>query len=115
LGYALAIQVPFDILLLDEVLAVGDERFQEKCYRTLAQLREAGKTVVLVSHNLYAVASVCDRSMLLRNGQVQMIGLPRDVIALYRAQEGTDDPWPANAPTFEDTKYVWGVQPGPAS
>lgn len=115
LGYALAIQVPFDILLLDEVLAVGDERFQEKCYRTLAQLREAGKTVILVSHNLYAVASVCDRTMLLRTGEPQMIGPPRDVISLYREQEGTEDPWPANAPAFEETKYVWGTQAGSPS
>ncbi|MBA2616486.1 MAG: ABC transporter ATP-binding protein [Actinobacteria bacterium] len=107
LAYSIAIQVPFDILLLDEVLAVGDESFQEKCYRTLIDIRHAGKTVVLVSHNLYAVARLCERVMLLRNGVVEALGRPDEVIRAYREQEGTEDPWPAAAPAFEETKSVW--------
>lgn len=110
LAYSLAIQVPFDILLLDEVLAVGDERFQEKCYETLARIRQQGKTVVFVSHNLYAVQSVCDRAMLLREGTVQTLGAPDEVIALYREQEGTEDPWPAGHPPPEETRLVWNTQ-----
>jgi ABC-type polysaccharide/polyol phosphate transport system ATPase subunit len=109
LAYSLAIQVPFDILLLDEVLAVGDERFQEKCYDTLVRIRQEGKTVIFVSHNLYAVQSVCDRAMLLRSGSTAALGTPADVIALYRAQEGTEDPWPADHPSPEETALVWGT------
>ncbi len=65
LAYSIAIQVDFDILLLDEVLAVGDQEFQERCFETLAAIREAGKTIVFVSHDLAAIRTHCDRAMLL--------------------------------------------------
>jgi ABC-type polysaccharide/polyol phosphate transport system ATPase subunit/SAM-dependent methyltransferase len=87
LAYAIAIQVPFDILLLDEVLAVGDQDFQEKCFATFERMREEGKTVVLVTHGLDSVARFCDRALLLRDGVVQSVGQPQDVIDLYLAQE----------------------------
>jgi ABC-type polysaccharide/polyol phosphate transport system ATPase subunit len=87
LAYAIAIQVPFDILLLDEVLAVGDESFQQKCFATFDRFRELGKTVVLVSHDLGSVARYCDRALLLRNGVVETIGAPDDVIDTYHAQD----------------------------
>ena len=62
LAYSVAIQVPADILLLDEALAVGDADFQQKCFQTFEQMRADGKTVVFVSHDLDAVSRFCDRA-----------------------------------------------------
>jgi ABC-type polysaccharide/polyol phosphate transport system ATPase subunit len=84
LAYAIAIQVPFDILLLDEVLAVGDERFQQKCFATFDGFRAEGKTVVFVSHDLYSVERFCDRALLLQGGRITAIGAPDEVVATYR-------------------------------
>jgi lipopolysaccharide transport system ATP-binding protein len=83
LAYAIAIQVEFDILLLDEVLAVGDQEFQEKCFETLDEIRAEGKTIVFVGHDLGVIREHCDRAMLLLNGQVDAIGSPSDVIDRY--------------------------------
>jgi ABC-type polysaccharide/polyol phosphate transport system ATPase subunit len=87
LAYAIAIQVPFDVLLLDEVLAVGDERFQRKCFATFERFRDEGKTVVFVSHDLASVERYCDRALLLRNGVVEAIGPSDVVIDTYHARE----------------------------
>jgi ABC-type polysaccharide/polyol phosphate transport system ATPase subunit len=84
LAYSVAIQVPFDILLLDEALAVGDAEFQEKCFRTFGEMRAQGKTVVLVSHDLTAIQRFCDRALLLHHGAIAAIGEPDDVIEIYR-------------------------------
>jgi ABC-type polysaccharide/polyol phosphate transport system ATPase subunit len=84
LAYAISIQVEFDILLLDEVLAVGDEDFQEKCFRTMETIRAGGKTIVLVSHDLNSIERLCDRALLLRGGGVEAVGAPDEVIAQYR-------------------------------
>jgi ABC-2 type transport system ATP-binding protein len=84
LAYSLAIQIPFDVLLLDEVLAVGDEAFQEKCFATFDRFKEEGKTVVYVSHGLALMERFCDRVLLLRNGIVEGLGTPAEVIDLYR-------------------------------
>jgi ABC-type polysaccharide/polyol phosphate transport system ATPase subunit len=83
LAYSIAIQVPFDILLLDEVLAVGDQSFQEKCYETFAEMRKAGKTVVFVSHDLDSVRRWCDRALLLEHGIPIALGPSGDVIDVY--------------------------------
>jgi ABC-type polysaccharide/polyol phosphate transport system ATPase subunit len=85
LAYAIAIQVDFDILLLDEVLAVGDQEFQEKCFETLGEIRAEGKTIVFVGHDLGVIREQCDRAMLLLNGQVEAVGNPSDVIDRYGA------------------------------
>jgi ABC-2 type transport system ATP-binding protein len=87
LAFSTAIQVPFDILLLDEVLAVGDQSFQEKCYDTFSEMRRAGKTIVFVSHDLHSVERWCDRVLLLRNGVADMLGAPNEVIQRYGHQE----------------------------
>ena len=87
LGYSIAIQVPFDILLLDEVLAVGDASFQAKCFQTFETMREQGKTIVFVSHDLDSVLRFCDRALLLAGGEVQHIGEPQDVVDAYRERE----------------------------
>jgi ABC-type polysaccharide/polyol phosphate transport system ATPase subunit len=83
LAYSIAIQVDFEILLLDEVLAVGDQSFQEKCVATFDQMRSDGKTIVFVSHDLGSVASFCDRAALVHFGEVAAIGDPQEVIDLY--------------------------------
>jgi ABC-type polysaccharide/polyol phosphate transport system ATPase subunit len=87
LAYAIAIQVPFDILLLDEVLAVGDQSFQDKCFATFGRFRKEGKTIVFVSHDLVSVERWCERVLLLQAGAARAIGPADDVIAMYREQE----------------------------
>ena len=84
LAYSIAIQVPFEILLLDEVLAVGDERFQQKCFATFEEIRAERKTVVLVSHNLESITRFCDRALFLARGEVRSIGPAADVVDEYR-------------------------------
>jgi len=86
LAYSIAIQVPFDILLLDEVLAVGDERFQQKCSATFDQFRHEGKTVVFVSHDLASVERFCSRALLLLDGRIEALGDPREVTSHYRGE-----------------------------
>ena len=83
LAYSIAIQIPFDILLLDEVLAVGDVSFQAKCFESFATMREQGKTIVLVSHDLGSVIDFCDRALLLSEGSLQLIGDPQEVVDAY--------------------------------
>jgi len=91
LAYSVAIQVPFDILLLDEALAVGDMEFQRKCFDTLAEMRAQGKTVVLVSHDLGAVERLCDRALLLNQGTVAAVGEPATVLPVYHERIGVED------------------------
>jgi ABC-2 type transport system ATP-binding protein len=86
LAFSVAIQVPFDILLVDEALAVGDADFQEKCMGTFDDLRARGKTVVLVSHDLGVVNSLCDRALLLEGGRIGALGDPDDVLQAYRPE-----------------------------
>jgi ABC-type polysaccharide/polyol phosphate transport system ATPase subunit len=87
LAYSIAIQIPFDVILLDEVLAVGDESFQQKCFATFERFRAEGKTVVLVTHQLDLLRGFCDRVLLLEHGVVTTVGPPSDVIE--RPVEGT--------------------------
>ena len=87
LAYSIAIQVPFDVLLLDEVLAVGDQSFQEKCFATFEDMRDAGKTIVFVSHDLAAVARFCDRALLLEGGRISKLGPTDDVIEAYVGEQ----------------------------
>jgi ABC-type polysaccharide/polyol phosphate transport system ATPase subunit len=83
LAYAIAIQVEFDILLLDEVLAVGDQEFQERCFETLTEIQRRGKTIVFVSHDLDAIREHCDRVLLLEGGSLMALGNPDDVLEIY--------------------------------
>jgi ABC-type polysaccharide/polyol phosphate transport system ATPase subunit len=93
LAYSIAIQVPFDVLLLDEVLAVGDQAFQEKCFETFDRFRAENKTIVFVSHDLSAVRRFCDRVLLLEYGKPVKMGSADEVIAAYE-----DDMHPVVAP-----------------
>jgi ABC-type polysaccharide/polyol phosphate transport system ATPase subunit len=83
LAYAIAIQVDFDILLLDEVLAVGDQAFQDKCFATFDQFRAEGKTIVFVSHDLEAIRRSCDRVLLLGDGVRKALGTPEEALDAY--------------------------------
>jgi ABC-type polysaccharide/polyol phosphate transport system ATPase subunit len=87
LAYSIAIQVDFDVLLLDEVLAVGDQDFQEKCFSTFERFRDEGKTIVFVSHDLDAVAKHCDRALLLDSGTVRAVGAAADIVERYAHYE----------------------------
>ena len=79
LAFSVMIQVDADILLIDEVLAVGDANFQTKCYDQFEQIRRSGKTVLLVTHDMNAVRRFCDRAMLLERGNLAAIGDPQSV------------------------------------
>jgi len=83
LGFAIAINVDPDILVVDEVLAVGDQDFQDKCYRKFADFREAGKTVILVSHSMATVQSMCDRVAWLDHGELKAVGEAEGTVAAY--------------------------------
>src|SRR6185295_19206296 len=93
LGFAIAAHLDPDILLLDEVLAVGDAEFQSKCIERVNQLRKAGTTIVFVSHNLGAVESLCDRVLLLRRGEIVCGGPPRYVISEYERMLNSMAAW----------------------
>lgn len=82
LAFALSINAHAEILLMDEVLAVGDENFQSKCMREFTKHRDNGKTVVLVSHNVGLIQKYCDRAILLENSKIKKIGKP-DVVGDY--------------------------------
>src|SRR2546423_12614554 len=84
LGFAIAAHLDPDILLLDEVLAVGDAAFQAKCLDRIAELRKTGRTIVFISHDLAAVYRLCDRALLLSHGCVLADGHPREVIDQYQ-------------------------------
>jgi ABC-type polysaccharide/polyol phosphate transport system ATPase subunit len=88
LAYAVAIQAPFDILLVDEVLAVGDASFQQKCLATFEQFHAAGKTIVFVSHSPEALRRYCDRALLLEGGVTRAIGPADEVVSLYLELQG---------------------------
>jgi ABC-type polysaccharide/polyol phosphate transport system ATPase subunit len=83
LGFATAIQVDADVLLVDEVLAVGDAAFQQKCYDEFTRLKAEGKTIIFVTHDMGAVERFCDRAMLLERGEVLQVGSPHDVARAY--------------------------------
>jgi lipopolysaccharide transport system ATP-binding protein len=93
LGFACAAYINPDILLIDEVLAVGDVKFKIKCHRRLAELREQGTAFILVSHNSHSLLNVCDRSIYLKKGQLMTSGETESVIRQYEEDlclSGTD-------------------------
>ncbi|WJR80344.1 ABC transporter ATP-binding protein [Bradyrhizobium sp. NP1] len=84
LGFAVAAHLDADILLLDEVLAVGDLAFQARCMDRIGEIRRSGRTILLVSHDLAAVERLCDSALLLTSGEMVCEGAPRDVIEEYQ-------------------------------
>ncbi len=95
LGFSVAIHADPTILLVDEVLAVGDAAFQKRCIDRIAELQRGGVTIVLVSHSLEMIESLCDRAAWIELGRVAAIGSPQEVVKRYRykvAQLPTEGP-----------------------
>lgn len=83
LAFSIAINVDAEILLIDEILAVGDQHFQEKCFSKLMELKNNGKTIVIVSHSLDSLKRFCDRAVWINSGEVAMDGKIQEVIDRY--------------------------------
>ncbi len=83
LAFSVAINVDADILLIDEILAVGDQHFQDKCFAKLKELKESDKTIVIVTHSLDQVKKLCTRAIWIYEGNVRMDGTPAEVIDEY--------------------------------
>jgi len=90
LAFSVAAHLDSDVLLVDEVLAVGDADFQRKCLGKMHDVAHEGRAVVFVSHALNAVQRLCDRALLLESGRLEMDGTPGDVVARYLEQWGPD-------------------------
>lgn len=90
LGFAVAVHVEPDVLLIDEALSVGDAAFQRRCRQRIAQLRQGGRTVVIVSHDLGLVRHLCDRVAWFDRGSLAAVGEPHDVLAAYERSVHTD-------------------------
>lgn len=87
LGFSVAVHVEPDVLLVDEVLAVGDNHFQEKCYAKIEEFKQRGVTIFFVSHDMHAVKRVSDRVLWISNHQLRADGREEEVINLYQAAE----------------------------
>lgn len=83
LAFSVAINVDAEILLIDEILAVGDQHFQEKCFNKLQELKDSGKTIVIVSHSLESVKKLCNRAIWINKGKMEMDGKSNQVIEKY--------------------------------
>ncbi len=95
LAFSIAINVDAEILLLDEILAVGDARFQRKCLDRVFEMKEAGKTILFVSHELSVVRSLCDRAVLIDHGRLVAEGDPQQVIDIYHGRLGSGSSSPS--------------------
>jgi ABC-type polysaccharide/polyol phosphate transport system ATPase subunit len=104
LGFSVAAHIQSDVLLLDEVFAVGDEQFQRKCFGKIAEFKNRGGTILFVSHDAQAVERLCERAVLLRQGEVAFDGSTRDAIAAYRRLLAAD----ANPEELEAGLREWG-------
>ncbi len=85
LAFAVATEVDPDILILDEILAVGDTAFQDKCFARIQDFRRAGKTILIVSHAMPLVTRFCDRAILLDKGSIVADGDPNEVVSVYKS------------------------------
>lgn len=92
LGFAVAVHVEPEILLVDEVLSVGDEAFQEKCLQTVRTFQKQGRTIVFVSHALSLVSSMCHQAFLIEDGSLIDTGVPHEVIRTYRERLHAESP-----------------------
>jgi ABC-type polysaccharide/polyol phosphate transport system ATPase subunit len=101
LAFSVAVQVDADILLMDEVLAVGDASFQRKCFDEFVRLKSLGKTIVIVTHDMGAIERFCDRAMLIERGHVLDVGDPGSIARQYNDtnfKRARRNPGPASAP-----------------
>jgi lipopolysaccharide transport system ATP-binding protein len=103
LGFAVAAHVAPDILLVDEVLAVGDAEFQVKCLQRIQELKDQGTTNLFISHDLTAVERLCDRAVLFEGGQIVEAGQPAEVVAAYHRRLALWDP-PSGQTTLDSAR-----------
>ena len=108
LGFSVAAHIRADVLLLDEVFAVGDEQFQRKCFGKIAEFKNRGGTIVFVSHDARAVERLCDRAVLLRQGELAFDGSTREAIAAYRRLLGAEE----SPEELEAGLREWGTRRG---
>lgn len=110
LGFSVAVHTDPDVLLVDEVLAVGDQAFQLRCLQRMREIREAGATILLVSHSLHALRLLCPRTLLIRRGRLEFDGPTEGAIARHHellAAEGPDD-GPGRQATADGERVVVG-------
>ena len=93
LAFSVAINVDADILLIDEILAVGDQRFQDKCFDRLTQLKNSDKTIVIVTHNLNSIKKLCNRAIWIKDGIVNMDGKTDEVVDEYLKEVTGEEKW----------------------
>jgi lipopolysaccharide transport system ATP-binding protein len=113
LAFAVAAHLEPEILLVDEVLAVGDAEFQRRCLGRMEELGSSGRTVIFVSHQLSAVAQLCDRALQIETGRVVGDGPPAEVIARYLHQthsSGSEREWPLESAPGNDLARILGVR-----
>lgn len=96
LAFALAVSIEPDILIVDEILSVGDERFQRKCFAKINEIKQSGATILMVSHSASTILELCDRALLIDRGERMIVSRPKSVIAsyhklLYSAPERAQD------------------------
>lgn len=124
LGFAVAVAARPDVLLIDEVLAVGDLRFQAKCYERMTDMKAEGATIVLVTHNLQATRNMCDRTLVLHDGEARFLGSTPDAISVYHQLLGTpargargarDDAEEPDAPVESVTTEIIGAAGSPTA
>ncbi len=103
LGFAIATVIEAEILLVDEVLAVGDANFQRKCFERIAEIREKGTTILLVSHQMADIERHCDRAILIMGGKIIADGAPTDAAQRYKDLAKRR---PADIPDFYNVEYI---------
>ncbi len=101
LGFAVAVHVNPEILLIDEVVAVGDEEFQRRCFEHIHSLRRSGVTIVLVSHNLGLVQSMCDHAAWFDHGRIQALGTSTEAASAYLSKVNAEEQEGAETPSAE--------------
>lgn len=108
-AFAAAIHIDPEILIVDEALAVGDAKFQHKCYARMEDFRNRNKTIILVTHDVGQITAHCDRAILLNRGRLVMDGRPRDVVDRYiETMFGHDDPLPCAEQDAGESRYEPG-------
>jgi len=109
LAFAVAIHVDPEILLVDEALSVGDVYFQQRCMRRIRQMKQDGKTILFVSHDVTAVKNLCDAAVWLEHGEIKGIGDPDDVVGKYlAAMTLRRDPYAAESRRIDTTAVANG-------
>ena len=106
LAFAVAAHLDSEILLVDEVLAVGDAEFQKKCLGKMSEVARGGRTVLFVSHQLNAVRAICDRCVILLQGTFTAEGPPDEIIAEYLNEDKTQTEWKSKTKAFDNPYFT---------